>query len=432
MVIKISYNKQTWNEYNDSQTADENLANGAIISADRLNHMETGISNNDTNKVTDNKDGTEQLNGVQVQPYNKLSDVTNLRNIVLQTDNVIPHTAKGGVGETIQDFPIYSGFSSLPSGTQVYYSYDLVVNNADGGIHWFGWGSPWDAFISNKRITKDGIHHFQGTTTNIPDVNSKQWIHSTIDNSHATYQITNLMIVVGSIPVTHLPAPEDKQDKIGYTPADDSKVVHSKDMRKPASDVAGIEEVNVKQDKISYTPADDSKVVHENHDGTIQINGHNIYPFDTVQNGYKPYGLDFNNYINSGNYRFDNATTINYPPMATPFYWQLVVFGDGNSVYQIAVGNNITAMRQFFEGSGWGPWRQVADDSKVAHLSGANNFDTIPTYGTGNKPFAINDTGATTARPTGQAVGYQYFDTTLNKPIWYNGSKWVDSTGTTV
>lgn len=49
MVIIISYNKQTWNEYNDSQTADENLANGAIISADRLNNMETGISNNDIN-----------------------------------------------------------------------------------------------------------------------------------------------------------------------------------------------------------------------------------------------------------------------------------------------------------------------------------------------------------------------------------------------
>ncbi|WP_249662787.1 pyocin knob domain-containing protein [Lentilactobacillus buchneri] len=44
--------------------------------------------------------------------------------------------------------------------------------------------------------------------------------------------------------------------------ADDSKVVHTADMRKPASDVAGIEEVNAKQDKIGYTPADDSKVAH--------------------------------------------------------------------------------------------------------------------------------------------------------------------------
>ncbi|WP_145993356.1 hypothetical protein, partial [Secundilactobacillus pentosiphilus] len=40
------------------------------------------------------------------------------------------------------------------------------------------------------------------------------------------------------------------------------KKVNIADMRKPASDVAGIEEVNAKQDKIGYTPADDSKVAH--------------------------------------------------------------------------------------------------------------------------------------------------------------------------
>ena len=47
MVIIISYNKQTWNEYDGSQTAAENLADGGTLSADRLNHMETGISNED-------------------------------------------------------------------------------------------------------------------------------------------------------------------------------------------------------------------------------------------------------------------------------------------------------------------------------------------------------------------------------------------------
>ena len=40
------------------------------------------------------------------------------------------------------------------------------------------------------------------------------------------------------------------------------KKVNVADMRKPASDVAGIDEVNTKQDKIGYTPADDSKVAH--------------------------------------------------------------------------------------------------------------------------------------------------------------------------
>ena len=37
--------------------------------------------------------------------------------------------------------------------------------------------------------------------------------------------------------------------------------------------------------------------------------------------------------------------------------------------------------------------------------------------------------GTTAERPTGKTVGYQYFDTTLNKPIWYTGTVWVDSTG---
>ncbi|WP_354632598.1 hypothetical protein ABR398_00100 [Levilactobacillus brevis] len=51
-----------------------------------------------------------------------------------------------------------------------------------------------------------------------------------------------------------------------FTPADDSKVVHTADMRKPASDVAGIEEVNTKQDKLDYTPANAANVVDRNPD----------------------------------------------------------------------------------------------------------------------------------------------------------------------
>ena len=66
------------------------------------------------------------------------------------------------------------------------------------------------------------------------------------------------------------------------------KKVNVSDMRKPASDVAGIDEVNVKQDKIGYTPADDSKVVHKT--GTEEIAGQktfDIAPIDkTTGNPY--------------------------------------------------------------------------------------------------------------------------------------------------
>lgn len=39
--------------------------------------------------------------------------------------------------------------------------------------------------------------------------------------------------------------------------------------------------------------------------------------------------------------------------------------------------------------------------------------------------------GPSGSRPIG-VVGLQYFDTTINKPIWYTGTEWVDSTGTKV
>ena len=44
------------------------------------------------------------------------------------------------------------------------------------------------------------------------------------------------------------------------------------------------------------------------------------------------------------------------------------------------------------------------------------------------------ESGTTTQRPVlnDMMVGFQYFDTTLNKPIYWNGTAWVDATGATV
>ncbi|MEH6304260.1 right-handed parallel beta-helix repeat-containing protein [Olivibacter sp. CPCC 100613] len=41
--------------------------------------------------------------------------------------------------------------------------------------------------------------------------------------------------------------------------------------------------------------------------------------------------------------------------------------------------------------------------------------------------------GSTAARPVGVTqIGYSYLDITLNKPIWWNGSSWIDASGTVV
>lgn len=40
--------------------------------------------------------------------------------------------------------------------------------------------------------------------------------------------------------------------------------------------------------------------------------------------------------------------------------------------------------------------------------------------------------GTSANRPTASVIGQFYFDTTLGKPIWWNGTSFVDATGTTV
>lgn len=46
--------------------------------------------------------------------------------------------------------------------------------------------------------------------------------------------------------------------------------------------------------------------------------------------------------------------------------------------------------------------------------------------------FTLNTRGTTELRPTTPHTSFQYFDTTLNKPIWWTGSAWVDATGASV
>lgn len=44
-------------------------------------------------------------------------------------------------------------------------------------------------------------------------------------------------------------------------------------------------------------------------------------------------------------------------------------------------------------------------------------------------PAAMSGSGTTANRPTGVAAGYQYFDTTLGYPIFWDGAAWVDAEG---
>lgn len=82
----------------------------------------------------------------------------------------------------------------------------------------------------------------------------------------------------------------------------------------------------------------------------------------------------------------------------------LSVSRSGSTVSQLYVTNgNVIYFRSRTSGV-WQPWKRLAE-------------------------FYSGTTGS---RPTATFTGQQYFDNTLGQPIWWNGSNWVDATGTTV
>lgn len=71
-------------------------------------------------------------------------------------------------------------------------------------------------------------------------------------------------------------------------------------------------------------------------------------------------------------------------------------------------------------------WKWVGVLPKVvnAGTSPLSDSNYVPLY---------SKSGTTANRPsTFRFTGMSYLDTTLNKPIWWNGSAWIDATGTTV
>ncbi|MCC6100526.1 MAG: pyocin knob domain-containing protein [Lactobacillus sp.] len=172
-----------------------------------------------------------------------------------------------------------------------------------------------------------------------------------------------------------------------FVPADDSKVVHTSDMRKPASDVAGIEEVNAKQDKIAYTPADDSKVWHSN---VTQLNS-----------------TDMNTVLTAGFYQSINGTN-GIPSGDNCTIYQVIPLSSTNGVQFAYETNNIVlGMRSWNYAPGnfsFTDWVTFADDSKVAHLSGANNFDTVPTVN--NNPLLLASSLPSDLARTGQDTNF--------------------------
>lgn len=73
----------------------------------------------------------------------------------------------------------------------------------------------------------------------------------------------------------------------------------------------------------------------------------------------------------------------------------------------------------------------VLDTGEFVIGDGFTTFNNLPRIVNQNK-VKIWENGVTGNRPSSPAIGQRYFDTTLGKPIWYNGTNWVDANGAIV
>ncbi|WP_419713136.1 pyocin knob domain-containing protein [Lentilactobacillus buchneri subsp. silagei] len=149
--------------------------------------------------------------------------------------------------------------------------------------------------------------------------------------------------------------------------------------------------------------ADDSKVVH-----TVDA------PSSIIRS-YLTTGTDLNTVTQPGIFPFDQCTFVNDINNATKWgaivnnvlpnqvTWQEMIQGNGQIYgYRIYNGGSST----------WSNWLIPADDSKVAHLSGANNFDTVPTVN--NNPLLLASSLPSDIARTGsdqEFTGKNTFDT---------------------
>ncbi|WP_407889738.1 hypothetical protein [Levilactobacillus sp. N40-8-2] len=195
--------------------------------------------------------------------------------------------------------------------------------------------------------------------------------------------------------------------------------------------------------------ADDSKVVHDNHDGTISINGDSFTPavLDSALNkNSQPINTDVDTLAKPGLY-YVSGSAPNNPFKAlmmleTRIQYDWSLFRGFQIAYEIGGASSRMAVRSIYPdgnitsvGHDALPWVLLSDDSKVAHLSGANNFDTVPTVN--NNPLLLASSLPSDLARTGsdqEFTGKNTFDaapidkTTGNPYITKDGVPAVPST----
>lgn len=101
-------------------------------------------------------------------------------------------------------------------------------------------------------------------------------------------------------------------------------------------------------------------------------------------------------------------------------------FGDINLVSSIRNNTLVKDIVKYID------YKDIPTLNMVANLGGVS-IEYIKGKPVISGDMYVSKMGTTQERPANIInKGFQYFDTTINKPIYWDGSKWIDATGATV
>lgn len=108
------------------------------------------------------------------------------------------------------------------------------------------------------------------------------------------------------------------------------------------------------------------------------------------------------------------------------FHCNLSLTGGINRTALPKIGNTYTQYTYFNTAPDGTEFYNISNHRKV-YKDATNN-----TWRDSSGIFDVSKFGTSSNRPTVLEAGFQYFDTTINKPIFWTGANWVDATGTEV
>ncbi|WP_240342242.1 hypothetical protein [Lactococcus lactis] len=125
----MSYEKQTWNKYDDLKTEEENIENGAVVTDNRMNHIEEGIEAHTTDFKNPHKVTAAQVGLGNVQNFG-LATEDEAKQGISNAKYMTPSLTQAVLSANINSIAYAYSSDGTDRFTTVYPNLNLLVNSS--------------------------------------------------------------------------------------------------------------------------------------------------------------------------------------------------------------------------------------------------------------------------------------------------------------